>query len=180
MIWQENKEQIVTEGNYNKFNQHDKLKYFLLSTKDVVIAKDWNVAAYGIGYVVEFDVSNHFLSQFNIENVGGEIHNQYWIPAEAIGELNENILGRIRLTKTFKNEQQNISKFLSFVLRHEPEKINIQLDEKGWENVDELIAKMNQHEIKLDFQLLEEVVVTNYLKHCIRRDVLRRTFILPF
>lgn len=79
--------------------------------------------------------------------------------------MNENILGRIRLTKTFKNEQQNISKFLSFVLRHEPEKINIQLDEKGWENVDELIAKMNQHKIKLDFQLLEEVVVTNYLKH---------------
>ena len=70
----------------------------------IQIAKDWNVAAYGIGHVVEFDISNHFLSRYNIENVGGEIHNEYWIPAEAVEEMNENILGRIRLTKTFKNE----------------------------------------------------------------------------
>jgi putative RNA 2'-phosphotransferase len=56
---------------------------------------------------------------------------------------------------------KNISKFLSLVLRHEPKKINIQLDENGWVDVDELIIKMNQHKMQLDFKLLEEVVVTN-------------------
>jgi O-acetyl-ADP-ribose deacetylase len=70
----------------------------------IQIAKDWNVPAYGIGHVVEFDVSNHFLCNYNIENVGGEIHNEYWIPAKDVEIMNENILGSIRLTKTFKNE----------------------------------------------------------------------------
>ena len=68
----------------------------------IQIAKEWNVPAYGAGYVVEFDLSNHFLSNYNIENVGGEIHNEYWIPADALTEMNENILGRIRLIKTFE------------------------------------------------------------------------------
>ena len=39
LIWAQNREQIVIEGNYHKFNQHDKLKYFLLSTKDAVIVE---------------------------------------------------------------------------------------------------------------------------------------------
>lgn len=48
--WQENREQIVTEGNYHKFNQHDKLKYFLLSTKDAVIVEASPVdTIWGIG-----------------------------------------------------------------------------------------------------------------------------------
>ena len=32
---------------------------------------------------------------------------------------------------------------MSLVLRHQPEAIGIQLDEKGWGNVQELIQKMN-------------------------------------
>ena len=65
------------------------------------ITKEWNVPAYGEGYVVEFDLPAAFLSKYNVENVGGEIHNEYWIPAEELKDMNVNIIGLIRLVSTF-------------------------------------------------------------------------------
>lgn len=61
------------------------------------------------------------------------------------------------------NSQQTtkISRFLSLVLRHQPETIGIKLTEEGWTNVDELIAAMNAHGEPLDFETLEHVVDTN-------------------
>lgn len=55
----------------------------------------------------------------------------------------------------------HISKFLSLVLRHKPEEINLQLDENGWADTDELIIKSNAHGMAIDFDLLEEIVFTN-------------------
>jgi O-acetyl-ADP-ribose deacetylase (regulator of RNase III) len=66
------------------------------------ITKEWNLPAYGKGYVVEFDLPSAFLSTYNIENVGGEIHNEYWIPAEKLNEMNNNIIGHIRLIRTYE------------------------------------------------------------------------------
>jgi RNA:NAD 2'-phosphotransferase (TPT1/KptA family) len=36
-----------------------------------------------------------------------------------------------------------LSKFLSFVLRHQPDAIGLSLDQQGWASVDDLIAKGN-------------------------------------
>jgi|GEM_PF-60004 len=66
------------------------------------IAKEWNVPAYGAGHIVIFHLPTSFLKKYNVENVGGEIHNEYWIPAEELDDLNAHILGRIELIKTFK------------------------------------------------------------------------------
>lgn len=66
------------------------------------ITKEWNVPAYGIGYVVAFDLPSSYLTKYNVENVGGEIHTEYWIPADELEEMNENILGKIELIKTFR------------------------------------------------------------------------------
>ncbi len=54
-----------------------------------------------------------------------------------------------------------ISRFLSLVLRHQPETLGITLTEEGWTNVDDLIAAMNRHGQELDFETLEQVVETN-------------------
>lgn len=35
------------------------------------ITVEWNVPAYGNGYVTEFDVDATFLSKYQVENVGG-------------------------------------------------------------------------------------------------------------
>lgn len=56
---------------------------------------------------------------------------------------------------------KHISKFLSLVLRHKPQQIGLQLDAHGWADVDELITRCNAHHIALNFELLEEIVVTN-------------------
>jgi len=44
-----------------------------------------------------------------------------------------------------ENKLTKLSKRLSFVLRHHPEKIGIQLDEHGRANLNELIQKFNEH-----------------------------------
>jgi len=55
-----------------------------------------------------------------------------------------------------KEKLISTSKFLSYVLRHRPEKIGITLDEQGWVSIEELIEKS-----KISMPLLEEVVATN-------------------
>ena len=57
-----------------------------------------------------------------------------------------------------------ISKFLSLVLRHKPEKIGIELDQNGWVDVDALIAAANSHGVKLDRRTLTHIVETNSKK----------------
>ncbi|WP_157269228.1 RNA 2'-phosphotransferase [Azohydromonas aeria] len=53
------------------------------------------------------------------------------------------------------------SKFLSFVLRHQPEAIGLVLDADGWGNVDELIAGTARQGKQLSRELIEQVVATN-------------------
>lgn len=56
---------------------------------------------------------------------------------------------------------KDISRFLSLVLRHDPAKIGITLDEHGWTDCGELIEASARHGVSFDRQTLEEVVRTN-------------------
>jgi len=38
-----------------------------------------------------------------------------------------------------KQQREDASKFLSYILRHAPQAIGIQLDSEGWTDLDELI-----------------------------------------
>jgi putative RNA 2'-phosphotransferase len=58
-------------------------------------------------------------------------------------------------------EKKRVSKFLSLILRHEPDKIGLQLDENGWADVDELIMKTSSEGYVFSHQELEEVVASN-------------------
>jgi putative RNA 2'-phosphotransferase len=64
------------------------------------------------------------------------------------------------------NEKQKIrtSKFLSLVLRHEPEKIGLTLDAAGWVEVEQLLAGLRAHGKGISRAELEEVVATNEKK----------------
>jgi len=53
--------------------------------------------------------------------------------------------------------QKKISRFLSLVLRHKPEKIDLHLDKNGWADVNELIDKIDD----LDLNVLKSVVKEN-------------------
>lgn len=60
-----------------------------------------------------------------------------------------------------EKELKHISKFISLVLRHEPEAIGLQLDEIGWADVDTLIEKLSAKGTIIDKDILNEIVVTN-------------------
>ena len=68
----------------------------------VRIAREWNVPASGAGYVTRFEVRRGFLEQLDVQQVGGATILEYWIPAERLDELNDNIVGTIDVVQTFK------------------------------------------------------------------------------
>jgi len=53
------------------------------------------------------------------------------------------------------------SKFLSLILRHEPEKIGLTLDEAGWVPVADLLAALAKHQHALTPEALREIVATS-------------------
>jgi len=63
-----------------------------------------------------------------------------------------------------KKKHIKLSKFLSLILRHKPEIIQIQLDKNGWANVNKLIKKLNNYGKKIDFETLKYIVKTNSKK----------------
>ena len=56
------------------------------------------------------------------------------------------------------NRQKRISKFLSLVLRHQPELIGIALDDQGWTPVEDLIAKSHRHGMRFSEAELKQVI----------------------
>lgn len=67
----------------------------------IQIARDWNVPDSGSGFVTKFSVNSAYLEKFEIQNVGGHIHNELWVPAEELDEFNQNIVGLIEVTQSF-------------------------------------------------------------------------------
>jgi len=60
-----------------------------------------------------------------------------------------------------EQDKKRIGKFLSLVLRHDPDKIGVELDEQGWANVKELIEKCKKHRYHFSMEDLIEIVETN-------------------
>ncbi len=56
---------------------------------------------------------------------------------------------------------KRISKFLSLVLRHRPEKINITLEPGGWANVELLLNQLGKNGLKISHNDLDRVVEEN-------------------
>ena len=71
------------------------------------IARDWN-AKYNkdkLGYVTRFEVRKAFLDNYEAKVVGGQIYEEYWIPAEQLEEFNRNIVGKIEVIAEFSGHK---------------------------------------------------------------------------
>jgi hypothetical protein len=68
------------------------------------ISTQWNVPAYGVGHITKFNVDSDYLKKFKVENVGGPIHNELWVPAEELEEFNSNIIGLIEVVETHSGQ----------------------------------------------------------------------------
>lgn len=60
-----------------------------------------------------------------------------------------------------ETEKKRIGKFISLILRHDPQKIGLKLDANGWADVDELITKSAKHRVEFTREELDEIVSTN-------------------
>ena len=66
----------------------------------IEIASKWNTKDElngSVGYVTRFEIDTEYLNQFEVQQVGGEIHAEYWIPAEELERFNRHIIGRIQV-----------------------------------------------------------------------------------
>lgn len=61
------------------------------------IARDWNVPASGYGCVTRFFVKKSFMDEYPVMQVGGTEHTEWWIPAERLDIMNNNIVGNIEI-----------------------------------------------------------------------------------
>ena len=63
-----------------------------------------------------------------------------------------------------EKQLKHISKFMSLVLRHQPQQIGLDLDKNGWADVEQLIKGINEKGISVDRHMIELVVSTNEKK----------------
>jgi hypothetical protein len=71
------------------------------------IARDWNTkySESKRGYVTQFHVRADYIQRYEVMTVGGSEHQEYWIPAEELGEFNRNIIGQIEVIAEFQPSQ---------------------------------------------------------------------------
>jgi len=67
----------------------------------IQIARDWNVPARGSGFVTRFEIDTEFASRYEPKVVGGQRHEELWVPAEDLEEFNGHIVGPIEVVAEF-------------------------------------------------------------------------------
>lgn len=71
------------------------------------IAQRWNTnpatngGKVGAGYVTKFQVKKAFMDRYEIQQVGASYHTEWWVPAEELAALNDNIVGVIEVVQVF-------------------------------------------------------------------------------
>lgn len=98
--------QLIEQSNYKKWPPRlPEQPIFYPVTNEayaIQIAKEWNIPASGVGFVTRFHVKKSFMDKYKIEKVGGDIHTEWWIPAEDVIEMNNNIVGLIEVLHKFE------------------------------------------------------------------------------
>ncbi len=70
------------------------------------IALKWNAKDGGVGYVTRFQVAKQFIDRYEVQTVGAGHHTEWWIPADDLATLNENIVGRIEVIREFREGEE--------------------------------------------------------------------------
>jgi hypothetical protein len=97
--------ELIRQSGYSAFPERflEQPIFYPVTSEEyaVQIARDWNVAASGAGYVTRFEVQADYVSQFPRQRVGGPIHEELWVPAERLAEFNTRIVGTIEVIHEF-------------------------------------------------------------------------------
>ncbi len=70
------------------------------------IARDWNTKSNSFaGFVTRFEVADAYVERFPVQVVGGQTHQELWVPAGELPEFNEQILGEIEVLAAYYGKQ---------------------------------------------------------------------------
>jgi hypothetical protein len=67
------------------------------------IARDWNAhdeASGFVGFVTRFELDTDFARRFPVQAAGGRAHEELWVPAGELAELNRQLRGRIEVLES--------------------------------------------------------------------------------
>lgn len=99
---------LIQESGYREFPPrlaHQPIFYPVTTYEYAAqIARDWNAtskSARYAGFVTRFQVRASFLQRYPVQTVGGRQHQEYWIPAEDLGDFNANLVGLIEVVAEF-------------------------------------------------------------------------------
>ena len=72
------------------------------------IARDWNakLGQTKVGYVTRFHIRTEHLKRYQIQTVGGSMHQEYWIPAGELAEFNQNIVGTVEVIAEYRSTEE--------------------------------------------------------------------------
>jgi hypothetical protein len=100
---------LIEESGWRAFPPrlaHQPIFYPVLNEEYAVqIARDWNTkdAASGfVGYVTRFRVRTAFIAPYAVQTVGARVHQELWIAAEDLKEMNANLVGPIKVIAEFR------------------------------------------------------------------------------
>ena len=74
----------------------------------VEIARDWNTkdeASGYAGFVTRFAIDGRYAQLYPVQTVGGQSHQELWIPADDLAEFNRHIIGTIEVIAKFRGER---------------------------------------------------------------------------
>ncbi|MEZ0609084.1 hypothetical protein ACAW74_11240 [Fibrella sp. WM1] len=98
---------LIEQLNWTEFPPRLPQQPFFYPVTNIEYARqitvEWNVPAYGNGYVTQFDVDSEYLQRFNVETVGSSMHTEFWIPAEKLPEFNQHIVGLIKVVEAYES-----------------------------------------------------------------------------
>ncbi len=102
---------LIVRSGYRRFPPrlpHQPIFYPVLSEEYATkIARDWNTkdAASGFaGYVTSFAVTQECADRYEIHSVGGERHQELWVPAAELPEFNDQIVGRTEIIGEYRGD----------------------------------------------------------------------------
>ena len=100
---------LIAESGYREFPPRlyfQPIFYPVLNEEYATqIARDWNTKDINsgyVGYVTRFQVKAEYLSEYDVQVVGGRVHQEYWIPAEDLWRFNKSIIGMIEVIAEFR------------------------------------------------------------------------------
>lgn len=74
------------------------------------IARDWNSIDRSnnfLGFVTRFELADDFARRYEVQIVGAAAkHQELWIPAEDVVEMNASIVGRIEMVAAYRNRER--------------------------------------------------------------------------